>query len=271
MGGVGRSQFTADHSQGTLGPGPQLRQGAGGGHAQPRPVSPPLPGAGACALGPPSLIQNHQCRPFRVSGNGTLLDRVALGQGGGAAPWGQAAGGTTVSSETSRGSLSCLASTSLWTSVAAFPGNLESLKCVSVGFQFGCSSPSRKRNAPMHLSRNQTTKEEMVWAGVLAARVRQLDLGAMAPACQAFPWPWGGGCVPSFRPLCSHSPTQSAAALAQQTKAHGSSCYTHTSEVTAKRARTVEATANRPVTHQATGAGGRSSRWPCPGTRPPAL
>lgn len=89
-------------------------------------------------------------------------------------------------------------------------------------------SPSRKRNAPVHLSRRQTAKEAMVWAGVLAARVRQLDLGALAPACQAFPWPWGGRRVPSFRPLCPHSPTQSAAALAQQTKAQGSSCYTHT-------------------------------------------
>lgn len=146
-GGWGRSQFTADHSQGILGPGPQLRQGAGGGHAQPLPVSLPLPGAGACTLGPPSLIQNHQCRPFRVSGKGTLQDRVALGQGGVAASWGQAAGGTTVFSESQQGSL--VLPGFHWTvaECAALPGNLESLKCVPVGFQFGCS---------FHLPGNET-------------------------------------------------------------------------------------------------------------------
>lgn len=181
-------------------------------------------------------------------------------------------GGTTVVSESQQGLLVLPGFPLTVAECGRPPGKPRGPRVRVCGFPVWLLfSPYRKRNAPVHLSRRQTTKEAMVWVGVLAARVRPLDLGAMAPACQAFPWPWGGRCVRSFRPLCPHSPTQSAAALSQQTKAHGSSCYTHSSEVTAKRARTAEATANRPVTHQATGAGGRSNRWPCPGTMPPTL
>lgn len=101
------------------------------------------------------------------------------------------------------------------------------------------------------------------------ARARHLDLGAVTPACQ-LPVALGSPGTPTGPRLQAPRPRslpQRAADFAQPTTARGSSCCTHTSEGTAKSARTSGGHSQAGPSHTRPWGRGHSNRWPFPATQ----